>query len=153
MIRHIWSVLCSSSAIDREENKVSLFDVLEQITLLEPITEPGVMPLQAHLVTLWRRENVAEPVKTTARVRVLVPPNGEQIGKTQEYTVDLTRYLRLRQRVVFRTLPVRAEGTYEFVIEYMDANEEWRETARLPLDLLVKVPAVPETTTEPTKTH
>jgi len=127
---------------------------VEQITLLEPITEPGVMPLQVHLVTLWRRENLAQAVKTTARVRVLAPPQSEQVGKTHEYVVDLTKYLRLRQRVVFRTIPVRAEGTYEFVIEYMDTPEEWREAARVPLDLVVKVPAATtDATAEPTTTH
>jgi hypothetical protein len=148
-------VLCSSSAIDRDENKLSLFNVLEQITLLEPITEPGIMPLQAHLVTLWSRENLRQEVKTTARIRLLVPPNGEQVGKTQEYAIDLTKHPRLRQRLVFRTLPVRTEGLDEFVIEYLNVDDQWQEATRVPLDLVVKVPpaASPDAKGEAPKLH
>jgi hypothetical protein len=154
MIRHLWSVLCSSSSIDRDDNKLSLFDIVEQITLLEPITEPGLIPIKIHLVTLWRRESLAHATKTTARVRVLVPPQGEEVSKSHEYVVDLTKFVRLRQRIVFRTIPVRGEGTYEFVIDYLDADERWREATRIPLDLVVKTPpAAPDTTADPTTTH
>ena len=138
MIRHLWSVICASSAIDKDENKLSLFDVTEQITLLEPITEPGVIPFQLHFVSLWRRADLAHEAKSMARIRLLAP-SGEQVGKTQEYTIDLTKFLRLRQRVIFRALPVRSEGTYEFVVEFLGANDEWELATRIPLEVVVKL--------------
>jgi len=140
MIRHVFSVLCSGSSIDKDENKLSLFDVFEQVTLLQPFTEPGVMPIQGHLVTVWRRENLSLPAHCMGRVRVLAP-DGTQVGKTNEYTIDLSKFSRLRQRVVYRTLPVRGEGTYEFVVEYLDADQTWVEATRVPLDLAVRIPS------------
>jgi hypothetical protein len=59
MIHHVWTVFCSSSAIDRDTNQVSLFDLIEQVTVqaVEPRAagERGVIPARFQVVTLWTR--------------------------------------------------------------------------------------------------
>lgn len=136
MIKHIWSVLCRSSAIDKDGNNLSLFDVFEQLTILEPITQPGEAPIPFQLVTLWARADLATPVKTTSRVRVLLP-GGDEASKPVQLEVDLTAFRRLRQRVTFGSLPIRAAGVYEFIVEFRE-HDEWREAARIPLELTVE---------------
>ena len=138
MIRHLWSVLCTSSAIDRDTNKLSLFEVAEQMTLLEPFSEPGLLPVNLHLVTLWSRENIELPEKATVRVR-LITPAGDYAGNANEYQVDLTTFHRLRQRLVFRMFPLQAIGVHEFQIEVRDDADQWREVAKVPLEINVKL--------------
>ena len=140
MIRHVWSVLCRSSAVDKDTNSLSLFDVAEELTLLEPIREKGIAPFPLQLVTLWSRRNPAEPARAVARIR-LVLPIGEQSGAPSEYQVDLTTFKRLRHRFTTAMFPIVEAGVHEFVIEMQDPNREWVEVARIPMELTVKVPA------------
>lgn len=117
---------------------MSLFDVLEEITLLEPITEHGVTPLPFQLVTLWGRTNEDEPTRGIARMRLLAP-GGDQIGEPHEVQVDLTSFRRLRNRLTFAVFPIVRAGRYEFVVDVQDGID-FREVARVPFLLLVQVP-------------
>ncbi len=139
MIKHIWSVLCRSSALDKDSNVLSLFDVLEQIKLLEPLSEPGQVPISMHLVTLWARENMGEPTTGRARVSLLAPGDENPVGTPVEYQVDLTTFRRLRNRVTFSSFPIVRAGVYEFVVE-VNRNGGWVEAARVPLELVVEAP-------------
>ena len=82
MIRHVWSVLCEKSIIDRDTNNISL-DVLERVAMtLQGSREDRVLvPTPIRLVSLWQHDGESsEPGR--ARVRVL-GPGGDELGKME----------------------------------------------------------------------
>jgi len=141
MIRHIWSVLCRSSAIDRDANALSLFETFEEITLLEPIEEPGgVVPFSFQLVTLWSRRDVTQPARANIRVSAVNPGEAEARQPPTVTQVDLTQHVRLRQRISFAGLQVARAGVKEFVIDVEVETDRWENVARVPLEIKVQEP-------------
>lgn len=136
----IWVVLCQSSAVDRETNVVSLFNVVEEIHLpAQPLALPPEQQLPAgtlltpifQLVALWMRSAPDVPEQGRGRIQVLLPDGS--LGMSQEFEVDLTQYLRLRFRSNLPGLPVGGEGVYRFLIDGKAADSEWTQMFELPL--------------------
>src|SRR5687768_16960451 len=96
MIHHAWSVLCGRSSIDSESNVVSLFDVVEEITVDGVIDKLGVLPGPYDLVSLWSREKLDEPAEGEARWS-LVTPKGRTM-RQKPGVLDLGSFHRVRLR-------------------------------------------------------
>lgn len=136
----IWAILCQNSVIDGDTNNVSLFNVVEELTLPAPPPEAPrgrqltvgltLAPL-FQLVVLWTRSNQEVPEQARGRVRLLLPNDQEAVN--QEFEVDLTQYLRLRNRINIAAFPVGPEGIYRFVVEGMTGTSEWAQMFELPL--------------------
>lgn len=141
MIRHVWSVLCRNSSIDRDANSLSLFDVLEEMTSLEPITEPRTAPIQFQMVTLWARTNPTEPTRARTRVFALNPGEEEEPRDAVIIQVDLTQHSRLRQRINFGGLRILRAGVKEFRIQVENDEGNWVTVASVPLE--IKAPETP----------
>jgi hypothetical protein len=140
-LKVIWAILCQSSAVDRDTNVVSLFNVIEDLTLSAPPPEaPPGQQLPAGLalvppfriVALWSRSNPDVPEQGRGRMRLLLPKDGS-VARTQEFDVDLTQHLRLRHIMNLSGLPLGGEGIYRFVIDGMTGTSEWTEKFELPL--------------------
>ena len=147
----LWAVLCQSSSVDRESNNVSLFNVLEEVRLPASVPEmtgePGLTEGalgalgQFQLVILVARSDEGVAEKIRARVRVF-PPMAEDPIVTSEFDVDMSEYLRVRQRVNFPGIPASRQhgpvaGTYDFVIDSRRGDQQWEEMARVPLRVAV----------------
>ena len=131
---------------------MSLFNVLEEVRLpasvpvvtmeRENLTEEAMGALgQFQLVVLWARSDEGVAEKIRARIRVFPPTAADPII-TSESEVDLSEYLRLRQRVNFPGIPTSRQhgpvsGTYEFVIDSRRGDRSWEEMARIPLRVAV----------------
>jgi hypothetical protein len=139
MIRHIWTVFCSSSAIDRDTNQVSLFDIIERIKVdligPPPAGEKIVIPSRCQVVTLWTRAQQGEPDSGTTRLR-LIAPGGQELLKS-ENEVDLTEYALRRVRINLAGLPYIGNGQYRFVID-IKFEDEWKVVAEIPVQLDVE---------------
>lgn len=139
MIKHVWSVVCLNSVIDSESNRISLIDVLEQITLKPrgKVSLPASIPISVHLVTLWAKSPEGGSSKGTARVFVENPTN-KKISPL-EYEIDLSKVRRHRQRIRFQGLVVEKPGYYYFVVQFKDAaSAQWKEVARVPIEVLLE---------------
>jgi hypothetical protein len=134
MIQHVWSVLCTRAVIDNETNIISLFDVVEQIAVVGPGGE-GVAPVSLEMVTLWSRESLEEATRGRARLRI-VGPDGMQIGNPIEHDVDLTNFVRIRNRFRMAAFPVIGPGKYSLVVE-IEQNDAWRQVANVPVQLVI----------------
>lgn len=145
-IKHIWTVLCQRSTIDKYSNNISLSDVLEQLTVSASLlheqqptggTPVGALVFHFELVSLWSRANEAQPALGHARVVILSPSGG--ITEPQPIQVDLREYERMRTRQRFGGLPVREAGQFIFRVEYRDDGEStWREVAAVPLKVIIE---------------
>ncbi len=138
MIEHVWTVICRQSVIDRDSNSVSLFDVVEQITVHGELRgeDPAVAPVEMEVVTLWSRSDYDVPAKGAQRLTLFSPSGGVLAGGEQE--VDLSQHRWFRNRARFRGLPVKGPGRYLFRVEQMEEDEaEWQHVTDVPLELVV----------------
>lgn len=140
MIDHIWTVVCSMSVTDKETNNISLFNVIEQLTILTQ-PQPNMIPqFSLDIVTLWGRSDDAITAQGCSRV-TLVSPSGEEIGQG-EGEIDLVKHERLRARRRFPLgLNLKDAGRYYFRIELkLDDEEEWHTVAKIPLKVTIESP-------------
>jgi len=139
MIRHVWTVLCSSASIDRDTNNISLFEVIEQLNVQGDVREPVIVPRPFEIVSLWTRIPLDQPARREARYRLRTPGGRDIPVVTQE--LDLRQYRRLRTRSRLPALPVDQAGLYSFVVEYREQDRDWSPAAEVPLDVQVSRPA------------
>ena len=120
------------SSVDQHTNNVSIFNVIEQITVPPDAPPPphGVLPVEVHVY--WR---ATEDSEEAFEVRlVMVAESGlETVSPVQKHT-------QLRGRLRTRTLglpfpPVM--GRYQLVVDWRrDQNQEWqREELNWPINL------------------
>jgi hypothetical protein len=135
MINLIYAVICSGSSIDGETNNVSLFNILDQITIYDHPKKDGVVSIPFEIFTSWIRTNPEIPSKGNQRI-TYKDPSGKSLGRV-ETIIDLSSAERYRNRVKFSTLPVKTSGRHTFVIEYQGEGENrWKEVASLPLTIV-----------------
>ena len=139
----IWAILCERVAIDRETNNLSLFNVIEEVTVpaqpplsLSEAIPKGVIPATFELVVLWVRSDLDVPERGLGRIRILIPDVSEEI--TQEYEVDLSQFLRLRARLRLPGIPAGGGGIYSFIIEGKPPGEDWTMMFDLPLRVVLQ---------------
>jgi hypothetical protein len=150
-MRHVWSVLSTTSLIDQTSNNVSLLEVLEQVTLFvdidPPLDERIVFPLQASLTTMWWRSEMNTPESFRMRVNI-VGPSGP-VPETFEQQVDLIDFRRSRNTYSYRGIPYLGFGIYEFSIEVLDEGKGiWQQMASVPLEIIKQPPNVEENSEE-----
>lgn len=142
MIEHVWTVICRQSVIDRDSNNVSLFDILEQITIHgePPGDDAAVAPVEMEVMTLWSRSDYGVPARGAQRL-TLLSPSGEALASGKQ-EVDLSKHRRFRSRTRFRGLPVKGPGRYIFRVEQMEEDEaEWQHVTDVPLELVLAAQA------------
>jgi len=135
MIKHIWTVLCSESLIDKESNNVSLIKVLEQVNVSYVVGGelPNAIPLDFTVVTLWSREESDTPERGRARI-VIVDPTGQESESRPEYEIDLHTYRRFRGTVRGKDIPGGTSGILIFRMQVqMEGEDNWRDVADVPL--------------------
>jgi hypothetical protein len=139
MIRHCWTVVCSRSSMDSESHNVSMFEVLEQLTVQGPLPEGrGQVVMPHEVVSLWTREDLEKGGSAEARHGVIAPSGWSSQGKSLQ--IDLTRYNRLRSRARQGSFPLEGPGLYWITTEFRKAtDEEWQEVSRVPLEVRVQI--------------
>lgn len=139
MIRPVWSVLCQSASFDVQTNNVSLFNILEQITVFGEPSASKAAIIQAELVSLWARENIETP--TTGQMRVYyIDPNGNH-AVPLSLEINLSQANYHRTRINMSGFPIIAKGEYNFYIEYqVQGDEQWKLAAKIPLMVLAQEP-------------
>ena len=149
MMRHVWSVLCSKTSIDRASNNVSLFEVLESIQLQTPnaLTFPANIPFEATFITLWARQDPTQPLRAQMQVRLLAP-DGNELGEFHA-NIDLETAPRSRQLTALRGLRISGNGNHDFEVSWRHTDaERWQVVARVPLEVSVTVEAQAPTATQ-----
>ncbi len=140
-MRHVWTVICMQSVIDRDSNNLSLIEVLEQFQLVPPAGVKPTdcrMPFNMQWVTLWSRSEGEEPSKHRARDTVLAP-SGKRLFR-REYEVDLVGTPRNRVRRGLVGLRLPESGEYLFVTEHRtESRQSWKKASVVPIQVKVGV--------------
>lgn len=144
MAKHIWSVLCTRGVLDRYTNNVSLHDVVEEIAITPSRPMPdalGAFPASLSLVSLWVRSEADTPETVQTRMRLLAP-DGTKVAEGS-VVVDMTTHKRSRYFSHLTAMPFKGDGVYQFVVEQLVGDQDWREVASVPLEVTVTEPKNP----------
>lgn len=140
-MRHIWSILCTKSVIDKASNNVSLFEIIEEIHLPPEIREVEQKNIEAiaampfDWVTLWVRSKVDEPESGNVK-DMIVSPSGKIIV-VKEYGVELYKHKRSRITRRIPMPPSNKTGVYGFRTYVKDERRNiWRKVAEVPLEVI-----------------
>lgn len=146
-VDHIWTVITASSAIDRDTNSLSFFNVIEEITIdkrraevadaFSAETSEMVIPMQFELLTLWKK--VADSEHIIADVEVDIrDPNGTSLQK-MVYKLEIAPpHRRLRFRMKMSGFKVTTAGDYLFVLRVREPNTTtFREVTTIPVEVKI----------------
>ena len=148
-IKHHWTILCGSSSVDRQTNNISLFNIIEQLSLnikrenwekaLKEKKEGFLARTQFEIVTLWEKEEPEDEISAEVEVR-LVDPKGNVLHK-QPYQLSFAKQVkRHRQRLTWSGMKLTQAGVYIFSIniKYPDATQfEEVETVKLLVNIKI----------------
>ena len=143
MIDHYWTILCSSSVIDKDTNNISLANVIERITIFgqsPPEDEVRAIPNPATIVSLWGRSDLNTPERGTARV-IIEFTEGDEPKQTDphEVGIDLSEHARARTRFNMNLLPIMGEGRHWIRVSLRHDNEDdWTPVTSIPYEILFR---------------
>lgn len=142
MARHVWSVLCSRSILDRDTKDISLIGVLESINFqidksLRRDPVKGVPRIRMELVSLWEGTQPG-PEKIEVRGSLLAPDGSTVIGHTFEVEVKS----RAKSILKFDTIGIKAEGRFKVLMD-LSVNGEWLNVAQISLDVSIETIETP----------
>ncbi len=137
-MQHLWSILCNGSSVDNESNRLSLFNIVEEIGIESISDELNIIPIELHIVSIWRLLSDEKPYRGEEKV-ILTSPEGETLLEAS-VVIDLTNFKRFRSRLFLFGFPLRGSGEYQFRITYLDLDsQEWIEVGTIPLQVNIKL--------------
>ncbi len=116
-IKNLWTIVAQSSAVDRDSNSLSLFDIVEEITFQVGgvIPDKAVLPFNLQVVSLWERDEVGTDFDLKLKIILRDPKN--QILHEGEGAIKMEpTHKRFRLRAQFQGFPVTVPGTYRYEI-------------------------------------
>jgi len=131
MAIYSWSVLCRRAVVDKDDNSISLFDILEGIKINEKLTKEhfnekrptGIAlgpEISAYLVSLWMRNDVSK--SETGRGRVTIKsPSGKILG-AHEFEINLQQTKRARTLMKFPAIPFVGFGIYTYIVQQKETK-------------------------------
>jgi hypothetical protein len=119
------------ASIDQNTNSISLFNILEQITVFTDQVDAISLPIELEIVSGWIRKNVDEPTQGKMRVFFFDPLDNHK--NIAELGIDLRKAIFYRTRVASKILAVKGPGRYKFVVELQqESSSSWEIVATLP---------------------
>jgi len=142
-VKVIWAVLCQTSVIDKLTNNLSLFNIVEEINVVAEVPQategkdnPIRIPIAIELVTLWSRTDREVKERGYGRIKLVQPASEETT--TPEYEIDLTEFLRTRNRMRMTTIPIKDNGIYRYIVEGRSDVGEWEQMFEVPLSIVIQ---------------
>jgi hypothetical protein len=127
-----WSLICANASIDMASNQLSLFNVIDEVTIT-PSTQPlpklpqdGIIAALNHeFVSLWSRDlkNIEDPLKIAAKFKFLDPENTLIQEQDIEIVFDVKKE-NVRLIIKLNAIKVKIPGVYKYQIEITDKNME-----------------------------
>lgn len=148
-IKHHWTILCGSSSVDQQTNNLSLFNLIEQLTLnikredWEKAMSEGkkgfLARTQLEIITLWEKGELEDEISAEAEIR-LIDPKGDVLHK-QPYKFNFTdKIKRHRERLTWNGMKLTQAGIYTFSINIKPSgSDEFEEVETVKLLVNIKI--------------
>jgi hypothetical protein len=145
-VRYLWTIICRKSIEDSKTRTISIFEILEQVTiqvpkdLLERIkTSTGEkfgIPLEYEIVSMWERDDI-NAKQNVATIIEIVDPTGEVIQKVEQPLpfADGKRNVRLTGKV--QGFPVTKSGIYRYRIRLKEGDSVSEPKGDIPLEIVL----------------
>ncbi len=124
-----WGLICGSSSVDVNTNLLSVFSVIDEITVsppkkpLPPLPPEGISIAAQHdFVSVWSRNDLEER-KVNAILRYRNPDNVELLKKDIVLSFEKGKK-NLRLILKFNGFKLKLEGEYRYEIELTDERVE-----------------------------
>lgn len=145
-IKHIWSVLCKESVINKDDNNISIHGVLEQLSVfLSLIKETGKLPekfgipMNYEIVSMWQRSKNVESAKADIEYVFMDSENKKLLKSTQVLEIPKTSR-QFRSRMKITGIPLTKEGDYTFKVKIKEEGSDvFRLVAELPLEVKINL--------------
>lgn len=141
-MKHVWSVLCQRSVVDQNTNSISLFDSLEEITVVskkEDIKSKSIkIDLNYDIVSFIIRDNfnLTEIGKLSID---FINPQKKFVQKFVQKFEMKKGIKRIRVQIKISGMTFVAEGRYIFRISlYSIKDKKYKKAVDLPLDVIIK---------------
>ncbi len=146
-MKHIWTVICEKSSVDKETNLLSMFNCIEQMNLTldkEKVfkKEGLIVKVDLQLVSFWIIENHNKENILEFKVEI-ISPDGNSLSSYINKVNIAKGILRFRNIVNIRTFKIAGEGRYKIKMMYKkEKGKDFIPVAELPLDvkILYKLP-------------
>lgn len=153
-IKHIWSVLCKESVINKDDNNVSIHGVLEQLSVsLTPkdsTKKPDRLrvPLNCEVVSLWQKSDEIKSKAAEAEIEyVFLDPKRKELFKSTQMMKIPQTSRRFRSRMKIVGVPLTSSGDYAFQIKLKEkGTSRFQTISELPLEVKVEVEKPPNKT-------
>ncbi|MFP4022868.1 MAG: hypothetical protein ACLFTS_03415 [Candidatus Paceibacterota bacterium] len=156
---HEWSLLCRSSAIDKDSGALSLFNVVDRLVVnkehfekhfekqkeAEGESRKGfVIPTEFEIITMWSKSGF-EPLSLETKTEIF-DPQGDSLLRFS-YNIFLKEGRRKRRnRSKVKGFKITGEGLYVINLSIRkDEGEEYRPISRTTLDVMLRDLDKPET--------
>lgn len=144
MIRLDWAILAQGYAVDRASSALSIFNVIEEISIPAAVVDAAAAESVAlgpplSVIVQWSGQAESETSEAPhVRVRLQAPDGG--VLAVVEIPRSTDRVRRYRTIATFGAFPFHGLGTYTFSVE-VEREGRWRRVGQIPLDVR-RIPAV-----------
>ncbi|MDR3570841.1 MAG: hypothetical protein P4L81_01425 [Candidatus Pacebacteria bacterium] len=144
-LRHLFSVLCSSSVLSADTNNLSLNNLIEKFTVQitkEMLEQKRLenangyaFPFEFEIISRFSKK-IDDPVAFEIKYE-FVNPKGNTIAELPPNNFGIQKGIKsIRIRSKFSPLPVDDSGEYTIVVLIKEAGEEgFTEVDRIPLEI------------------
>ena len=141
----IWAIICEGSSTDVDNNNVTLFNIYEELHLLEPPIEEAdsenlrMFPIRFVYMASLTRSDINRAESHEARLAIVLP-DGRQAVADPRFTVDLDSAPTSRIKIEIDAIPLAEEGEYSFQMQSLDDHGSWHSLSETPLRIYFQEP-------------
>ncbi len=143
-----WGIACGSASIDQENNSLSLFNVIEEITIdkkgiqdnQNDNKESGSFTIQLpiEIILMLAKNRLGQTAVAELRIDFL-DPEGKSLQNMQMGIEIKKEHKRLRFRVKMNGIKISSSGDYVFRISTKETHEEtFGSIGEIPLEIRIK---------------
>lgn len=142
-----WGMLCKSATVDQVSNQISLFNVIDEVTLVKnPQLESAIrdnkkieVKLESALVVQFERENVGDMSAYSIFMEIrIIDPLKAELGKLSMPFEMQQDKKRARAIINFNNLLITQAGNYSFIVSLRYPKEDsFFEVLRIPLEVKI----------------
>ncbi len=145
-LRHVWSLLCSSSVTDQTTNNMSVTNLIEQLNVKvdkEHVegkqregTQGYIIATQMEVVSRFMKKTPQNALAFEMKIDFIDPDN-KVVAQYPATTFGLKAGVKnVRMRTLIPQLPVTRTGAYCFRVQVKESGDsDYVEVDRIPLDV------------------
>jgi len=146
-IEYLSSILCTGSSVDQTTNNLTVFNIIEKISVaknqLKIPVEPGnnkekkIIPIAFELITFWKK--VANKEGVSAQIKItLNDPEGKMMQDKMQIIAMKPEHERLRGRMQINGIRVSKSGEYKYIIHKKEEHsKEFSLVGKVPFTIKI----------------